>query len=106
MAKKTPTFSTAIQPLLKLITNKYLIVLVAAGVWMLFFDRYNWNAQQKMDQRIAELQNNFEFYNNAIQSLDYQRDLIYNDLEEMERFAREKHLMKKPGEDIYLSVNE
>ena len=80
MAKKNPILSTAIKPLLKVLTNKYLIVLVAAGVWMLFFDRYNWQAQQKMDERIAELEDNFHFYNNAIQSLDYQRDLIYNDL--------------------------
>ncbi|MFK7923874.1 MAG: septum formation initiator family protein [Bacteroidia bacterium] len=106
MAQKNPTLRSALAPFLKVLTNKYLIVLLAAGAWMLFFDRYNWQAHQKMDQRIAELEANFDFYNSAIHSLDYQRDLIYSDLEEMERFAREKHLMKKPGEDIYLSVSE
>lgn len=106
MAQINPTIKSALAPFLKVLTNKYLIVLMAAGAWMLFFDRYNWQAHQKMDQRIAELEDNFEFYNSAIHSLDYQRDLIYSDLEEMERFAREKHLMKKPGEDIYLSVIE
>ncbi len=106
MALKSSSVQNALLPVWKVLTNKYLIVLVIAGVWMMFFDRYNWQAHKKVEGRIQELRADYAHYDKAIQSLDYERTLLYSDLEEMERFAREHHYMKKPGEDVYVSVAE
>jgi cell division protein DivIC len=106
MAKKSSSLQNALKPVLNVLSNKYLIVLVVAGVWMMFFDRYNWPAHQKVQERIEELEADRNHYETAIESLDYERKLLYSDLEEMERFAREKHFMKKSGEDVFVSVVE
>lgn len=106
MAEKPHSLTQVLEPVYKFLTNKYLLVLVIAGVWMMFFDRYNWQAHQKVEARIVELSADRTHYEQAIEKLDYERTLLYSDLEEMERFAREQHYMKRPNEDVYVSVVE
>lgn len=88
------------------LTNKYLLVLVVAGVWIVFFDNYNLRAQYKMKRKIERLEQDRTYYQSMIEDLDYERERLYNDAEEMERFARERYYMKRSNEDVFVIVEE
>ncbi|RMG25731.1 MAG: septum formation initiator family protein [Bacteroidetes bacterium] len=92
--------------LISILTNKYLLVLLIAGGWLMFFDPYNFMAQRKVSEQIETFKRDKAFYEAEIEALDYERDRLYNDAEELERYAREKYKMKKKGEDVFVIVKE
>lgn len=100
--KKTQAFSARIfQRLWHASATKYVLVLVAAGLWMLLFDRYSWQSKQKVKAQIEEKERDISHYSNKIQELDNQQYMLEHDAESMERLAREKYYMKKPNEDVF-----
>jgi cell division protein FtsB len=86
--------------------NKYLIAIVFFVIWITFFDNFILIKQSKIKKNIKQLEENKKFYTNEIKkdSTEYQ-DLL-NDEEKREKFAREKFLMKKDDEDIYIIRRE
>ncbi len=92
--------------LVDIITNKYVLVLLIASTWMLFFDRYNIVSQIKMNQQVEQLKQDEQHYRSRIEALDYERERLFNDRDELERFAREQYKMKRRNEDIFVVVKE
>lgn len=88
------------------IGTKYVIVLAIAIVWMVFFDRYNIPAQMNMSSQIQQEKQNEQWYRTANEGLDAQRVRLETNEEELERIAREKFLMKKRNEVVYLIKEE
>ncbi len=88
----------------KLIRYRYIIVLALFAVWMGFFDRNNLIEQFTARQKLNKLKEEKAYYLREIEKAnkDYQ-DLFTND-ESLEKFAREKYLMKKDNEDIFVIV--
>lgn len=89
------------KPLVKIITNKYFIVLSVFIVWMLFFDENSFLNQREFDKEIDKLNSEKQHYKSEI----YKDSALIKKLEdkkELERFARERYHMKKENEDIYL----
>ena len=86
--------------------SKYFLVLAIAVVWMIFFDRYNLISRQNMRTQIEELQKDEAYYQQAITELEQEERRLLEDLESMERYARETYHMRKPGEDVYVVVEE
>ena len=84
--------------------NFYLVTGVVAGVWMMFFDRYNVLARIETEFRIKRLVADSRFYRKEKGRLEDQRLVLENDLDELERFARERYHMKRESEDLYLLV--
>jgi len=79
--------------------NKYTIVTVFFIVWVTFFDKHNIFAYQKLNSTITRMEQEKEQLNEEIvQALKDKEDLNNNH----EKFAREKHLMHLPGEEIIL----
>ena len=87
---------------LALIQNKYLIAGVAFFIWMCFFDRYDFSTQFSYQQEKTKLENEKQFYETEITSIEKAiRDVQYNP-SEIQRIARERYKMKKDNEDIYV----
>lgn len=83
--------------------NKYSVVSILFLVWILFLDRYNVFAYNKLTGIIHKLEEEKSMYEEKIQ----QAQLDKKDLEsDHEKFAREKHLMHKPNEEIVLIRKE
>ena len=82
-------------------TNRYIIILIAFSVWMLFFDENSYLIHKEFNKEINELETAIEVYKKKI-SDDQKTIQKLQDSLELERFAREKYLMKKENEDIYL----
>ena len=85
----------------KILTNTFVMILIPFIIWMLFFDENSYVTHNKFDKEIEELESTISFYKNKI---DQDKETIkkLQDSLELERFAREKYLMKKENEDIYI----
>lgn len=89
------------KPIIKIISNKYVLILTTFIVWMIFFDENSWLNHREFNKEIEKLNSEKEYYKAEIKKDDA---LIKNldDKEELEKFAREEYKMKKENEDIYI----
>ena len=82
--------------------NKYLIAVILFIVWITFFDNFNIIKQSKIKKNIKQLEENKKFYIQEITKDSTEYYDLLNDAEKREKFAREKFLMKKEDEDVYI----
>lgn len=68
---------------------------------MLFFDENSYLTHRKFNNEINDLESIISFYKDKIEK-DRATIKKLQDSLELERFAREKYLMKKDNEDIYI----
>ena len=85
----------------KFFTNIYVIILIPFIIWMLFFDENSYLIHRKFNNEIEDLESTISFYQDKI-AKDKETIKKLQDSLELERFAREKYLMKKENEDIYI----
>jgi cell division protein DivIC len=85
-----------------LYTNKYLITGIAFAVWMMFFDRNDIPLQIGRIRELNKIERNEK--NMALQIANTQKELelLKTNPETLEKYAREKYLMKKDNEDLYI----
>ena len=91
-----------IKKLPKPLRNKYLILFLLFILWVVFIDDYNLINQSKIKNTVDDLKSQKEFYITEIKSDSTELYKLQNDPAEQERFAREKFLMKKENEDIFI----
>ena len=91
-----------IKKLPKPLRNKYLIFFLLFILWVVFIDDYNLINQSKIKNTVDNLKIQKEFYISEIKSDSTELYKLQNDPAEQERFAREKFLMKKENEDIFI----
>jgi len=92
--------------ILQALNNKYFYTLLAFLVWMTFFDRNNFIAQYKLRGVLKNTLAEKDFYTGEISKDSSEVILLTTDTASLEKLAREKYLMKKDDEDIYLIVRE
>ncbi|MCB0821859.1 MAG: septum formation inhibitor [Bacteroidales bacterium] len=92
-----------VPPFLK---NRYILALIIFGIWMLFFDRNSMINQYRLVSTLGDLNTEKEYYQTEILSDSAALVKLQNSNEELERYAREKYLMKRDNEDIYLIIPE
>ena len=73
---------------------------------MLFFDRYDVISQIKLRQQLHLLEEDKDYYINEIKETRSELDELMTDNSKLEKFAREKYLMKKEDEVIFVIVSE
>jgi cell division protein DivIC len=88
-------------PFFKILTNVFVIIFIPFMIWMLFFDENSYLIHREFNKEIEALESTITFYEEKLSS---DKKMIKNlqDSLELERFAREKYLMKKENEDIYI----
>ncbi|MEP6582619.1 MAG: septum formation initiator family protein [Ginsengibacter sp.] len=87
---------------LSILTNKYLITGMTFVIWMLFFDRNDLPLQLKRVNELHKLQASERIMDNQIADTRHELKLLKTNPETLERYAREKFLMKKDNEDLYI----
>jgi len=90
----------------KLFKNFYFVSAVLFAIWMLFFDSNDAITQWKLSQKQSELENAKEFYENKIVEVKNDREALLNNKDLLEKLAREKYLMKKETEDLFIIVEK
>lgn len=88
------------------INNKFTITAVAFIVWISFFDKNDFLSQYKLQSEVKTLEQEKNYYLQEIKNIkDDTKDLQTNP-DNLEKFAREKYLMKKDNEDVFVIVEE
>lgn len=84
------------------VKSKYTITLAAFFIYMLFFDANDIVSLMRLKGELKELEQNKQYYREQIEiTRNDLNDLLTND-KNLEKFAREKYLMKKDNEDIFV----
>lgn len=86
--------------------NFYFLTLLFFLVWMLFFDSNDLITQVKLNNKLSELEETKAFYEDKIVEVKNDREALLNDTDLLEKLAREKYLMKKESEDLFIVVEE
>lgn len=94
------------QRLVGLFKNKFFLVTVAFVVWMVFFDKNDIYSQYQYRQQVNKLRADRDFYIKETNEVNEQLKELTTDNAALEKFAREKYLMKKDNEDIFVVVKE
>lgn len=91
---------------LNLFRNKYFLVSSIFLVWMIFFDRNDLFSQYEYHQQVSKLKQERDFYQKETAKVHQDLDELTSNKEKLEKFAREKYLMKKDNEDVFVIVKE
>jgi cell division protein DivIC len=89
---------------LKLLKNKYLVALIVFSVYMLFIDSNNLIRQINMINELSKVDKEREYYLKEIHENKSTTEELLSNPDMLERYAREKFLMKRPDEDIFLII--
>ena len=97
---------TSLQKVPRFVKSFFFLFTVGFVLWMLFVDANDIRSQFSLGQKLRELEAEKEFYEREIKQVNRDREELLTDDELLEKFAREKYLMKKPNEDVYVIVKE
>jgi len=103
-------FVTFVKPFFKLMSkrlsplfrNFYVVTSFCFLMWMIFLDSNDLISRFKMGTKLRSLENEKEYYQEKISEVGKDRQELTTNKELLEKFAREKYLMKKPTEDIFI----
>jgi cell division protein DivIC len=84
------------------ITNKYLLATVFFVVWLAFFDHNDMILSYKRNKELKELKAKKAYYQNRIRETQEELNAMRVNAASLEKVAREKYLMKKDNEDLYV----
>ncbi len=87
---------------LNLLKNKYFIVIVVLISWLLYFDKNDVFTQYELVQKCNKLTVEKEYYISEIENNKREINELENNYKSLETFAREKYLMKKDSEDVFV----
>jgi cell division protein FtsB len=90
--------------LLNLLRNKYIASLVGFVILLLFIDHNDLFVQISRKRQLNELLASKHFYEAKIAQTRKNLDDLQNNAPALERYAREKYLMKKDNEDVFVVV--
>ena len=74
--------------------------------WIVFIDSNDLFTQYRLGSKLSNLKDEKTYYSEKIEEVKKDREELMSDKELLEKFAREKYLMKKPTEDIFVVVEE
>ena len=95
-----------IKRVLPYLKNKYTITSLVILTVLLFFDKNDIFSQLELRKKLNQLEDEKKYFIEEIaKSKSDMRELVSNP-KNLERFAREKYLMKKDNEDIFVIVEE
>jgi|SRR5476651_1183240 cell division protein FtsB len=96
----------SMQRLINLFKNKFFLVTLAFLVWMIFFDKNDLFSQYEYRHQVTKLKQERDFYKAETDQVTKELNELSSNPQQLEKFAREKYLMKKDNEDVYLVVPE
>ncbi len=88
----------------KVIKNYYLMIGAFLLIWLTFFDSNDLYSQYKLARKLDNINADKAYYLDKIGEVKEDREELLSNPDLLEKFAREKYLMKKPTEDLYVVV--
>lgn len=92
--------------LFRSLSNFYVATGLGLLAWMLFFDANDLPSQVRNWWKLRELEKESVYYQDKIRDVQTQRKEVLGSNRLREKYARERYLMKKPTEDVFVIVDE
>ncbi len=86
--------------------NKYVLTSIAFLVWISFFDRNDLITQYKLKNQLNKLNEEKAFFIEEIKKDSNELIELKTNPKTLEKFGREKYLMKKDNEEIFVVVTK
>jgi len=90
----------------RFIRNKYFLTILFLAVWVSFFDKNDLISQRQLTNQLKELEAEKQYYSDEIAKSKKEIQELETNEASLEKFAREKYLMKKDNEDVFVIVKE
>ncbi|MFD2033687.1 septum formation initiator family protein [Belliella marina] len=91
---------------LKYTKNFYFVFTALFVLWMIFIDSNDIFSHFKLNSKVKELENQKEFLLERKEKIKQDREELMSNYELLEKFARERYLMKKKTEDLYVIIQD
>ncbi len=85
-----------------IITNKYLLSIAFFLVWMLFFDQKDIFSNLDKRNELSTLKEKKAYYLQEISKAKQELTDFQSNPAAIEQFARERYMLKKNGEDVFI----
>jgi cell division protein FtsB len=82
--------------------NKYVIAIAVFASIMLFFDKNDVFTQSARNRQLKDLQESKQYYTDQISAERKELEQLKSNPGTLEKYAREKYLMKRDNEDLFL----
>lgn len=100
---RQPRARRALSSIGRFLTNKFFVAIVAFSVVMLFLDKNDLITTMERNKELHSLEMSREHYKKELSDLQKIKTTLETDPAVIERLAREKYLMKRDNEDIFLT---
>ena len=90
----------------KIFRNFYFLGGFMFLIWMIFLDSNNLIARFTLSAKLNGLESEKKYYEEKIEEVQKDRAELFGTNKSLEKFAREKYLMKKETEDVFLLEEE
>ncbi len=86
--------------------NFYVVTGLVFLIWMLLLDPNDLISRLRLSARLRALEHEKEYYQEKIKEVEKDRQELFGSNESLEKFARERYLMKKENEDVFVITEE
>lgn len=93
-----------LQKALPVLKNKYVFTTLIFIVWLAFFDKNDFISQYSYRQQLKGLKTEKQYFLDEVKNNNEKLHELMSSPANLEKFAREKYLMKKDDEDIFFIV--
>jgi len=90
----------------KVLSRKYLVATVLFLAWILFFDENSIVSHQRQRRELREMLEQKENYIKQIEADKIKMEELKSDADDLEKFAREEYYMSKPGEEVFVVIED
>ncbi|MFM6995299.1 MAG: FtsB family cell division protein [Sediminibacterium sp.] len=92
----------ALKKLIPFVANRYFIACLAFVIWILFFDQRNFFLQRDRADELEKLEQAKSYYEKEISTTQEQLNNLQSNPGAVEKYARERYLLRREGEEVYL----
>lgn len=82
--------------------NKYALTIIAYLTYLMFFDSNDIPSQIKFNSHLKDLNKQTEYCKKMIAQDKEEYAATLSSIDQMETYAREHYMMKKPDEDLFI----
>lgn len=106
VVQNAPVKRRALSRISRFVTNKYLIASLGFLGVMLFLDKNDLFTSMQRREELQNLNQSKEHYQQELAELKKVKTDLENDPATIEKLAREKYLMKRDNEDIFVTEDK
>lgn len=89
-----------------IVKNKYVIATVLFVTFIIFGDKNNVIEQYNLRKQYSKVKSEHDYYIEQIAKAKKDYNELFSNNKNLEKFAREKYLMKRDNEDVFVIVKQ